>query len=197
MKKLKLFLIASLVSTGIMAQDNFFGITYNTALTTGETKEFIEDYSWGALGLEWKKMVTDNASYGINFSWQVMSQKIDHGVIDIPESTITLSGTQLRYLNFFPITVTGSYHFNPEGNIIPFVGIGAGPYRVLQRFDISGYVFQEDTWNFGFYPEVGVLIPTGGSADFFINSKYHYILKANDGPTHTYLNINVGFSYFY
>ena len=197
MKKLKLLFLASIISTGIMAQDNFFGITYNTALPMGDTKEYIDDYSWGAMGLEWKKMMNDNVSIGANFSWQIFSQKKTHDVLEIPESTITLSGTQLRYLNYFPMTVTASYHFNPEGKIIPFVGAGAGPYRVLQRFDISGFVFQDDTWNFGFYPEIGFMIPTGGSADFFVNSKYHYILPSNGGATHSYLNINVGFSYFY
>ena len=95
------------------------------------------------------------------------------------------------------MTATASYHFNPQGKVIPFVGAGAGLYRVLQRFDISGFAYQQDSWNFGFYPEVGVLIPTGGSADFFVNSKYHYILPSNGYASHSYLNINVGFSYFY
>lgn len=197
MKKLQLLFIAGLLSTGVFAQDNFFGITYNTALTTGETNDFISDYSWGALGLEWKKMKTDNLSIGLNLSWQIFSQKIDHGIVNIDNSNTTIAGTQLRYLNYFPMTLTTSYHFNPEGKVIPFVGLGAGPYRVLQRFDISGFAYDQDTWNFGFYPEVGVLIPTGGSADFFVNSKYNYIFPSQDGPTHTYLNINVGFSYFY
>ncbi len=197
MKKLQILLVACLLSTGVFAQDNFFGITYNTALSTGETADFIDNYSWGALGLEWKKMKTDNLSFGLNLSWQIFSQKVEHGAVKIEESNVTIAGTQLRYLNYFPMTVTSSYHFNPEGKVIPFVGLGAGAYRVLQRFDISGFVYDQDTWNFGFYPEVGLMIPTGGSADFFVNSKYHYLFPSNGGPTHTYLNINVGFSYFY
>ena len=142
-------------------------------------------------------MKTDNVSIGFNLAWQIFSQKIDHGVVKVAESNVTIAGTQLRYLNYFPMTLTSTYHFNPEGKVIPFVGAGAGLYRVLQRFDISGFAYNQDTWNFGFYPEVGLMIPTGGSADFFVNSKYHYILPVNGGPTHTYLNINVGFSYFY
>ena len=197
MKKLQILLFACLLSSGVFAQDNFFGITYNTAMPLGESADFIDKYSWGAMGLEWKKMTTENVAVGLNLSWQIFSQKIDHGTIEIPESNLALSGSQLRYLNYFPFTVTGSYHINPQGKVIPFVGAGAGLYRVLQRFDISGFAYNQDTWNFGFYPEVGILVPTGGSADFFVNSKYHYILKSNDGPTHSYLNINVGFSYFY
>lgn len=197
MKKIYILLLAIATSFGVMAQDNFFGITYNTALATGETKDFIDDYSWGALGLEWKKMTSDNVSIGLNISWQIFSQKLPNETIEVPDTKLTLSGTQLRYYNYFPINLTGSYFFNPEGKVIPFIGGGAGLYRVLKRFDISGFVFEDNTWNFGFYPEVGVMIPTGGTADFFVNSKYHYILPAGGGQTHSYLNINVGFSYFY
>tara|TARA_R110002050_G_scaffold204327_1_gene339573 strand:+ start:61446 stop:62042 length:597 start_codon:yes stop_codon:yes gene_type:complete len=198
MKKLQIFLFASLFSTSVFAQDNFFGITYNTAVPMGATADFIDSYSWGALGLEWKKMQTDNISIGVNLAWQVFSQKISHGTIaNIDGSNLSISGSQLRYLNYFPMTVTSTYHFNPEGKIIPFAGLGTGAYRVLQRFDISGYAVDANTWNFGFYPEVGLLIPTGGSADFFVNSKYNYIFPSKGGDTHTYLNINVGFSYFY
>lgn len=197
MKSIQLFLIAIVCSTGVFAQDNFFAITYNTALPTGETKDYIDKYSWGAMGLEWKKMLTDEFSVGLNFSWQIMSQKIENDVVEVPQTNITLSGTQIRYLNYFPMTVSGTYHFNPEGKVIPFVGAGTGMYRVLQRFDISGFVYDQNTWNFGFYPEAGVIFPTGGSTDFFVNAKYHYILPANDGPTHSFVNFNVGFSYFY
>ena len=197
MKKCVFICIAGILSTSLFAQDNFFAITYNTALATGETQEYIDKYSWGAMGLEWKKMMNDDFSVGLNFSWQIMSQKIDHAVQEIPETNITLAGTQLRYLNFFPMTVSATYHFNPEGKVIPFVGAGTGAYRVLQRFDISGFVFDNDTWNFGFYPEAGVIFSTGGSADFFVNTKYHYILPVDGGTTHSFFNFNVGFSYFY
>ena len=199
MKKLKFILvgIALLISTVTTAQDNFFAITYNTALTTGETNDFISKYSWGAMGLEWKKMLNDEVSVGFNIAWQIMSQKVENDVIEIPDLNLTLAGTQVRYLNYFPMTVTGTYHINPEGKVIPFIGAGAGLYRVLQRFDISGFAFDQNTWNFGFYPEAGVIFPTGGSADFFVNTKYHYILPSNSGPAHSFLNINVGFSYFF
>ncbi|MFT6801147.1 MAG: opacity protein-like surface antigen [Salibacteraceae bacterium] len=197
MKKLQLFIIGAILSISMNAQDNFFGITYNTAMPMGESADFIDNYSWGAMGLEWKKMTTDNLSIGVNLSWQIFSQKVDFGTIEIPDSRLVVTGTQLRYFNYFPMTATASYHFNPQGKIIPFVGAGAGLYRVLQRFDISGFTYNQDSWNFGFYPEVGVLIPTGGSADFFVNSKYHYILPSNGYQSHSYLNVNIGFSYFY
>lgn len=197
MKKFKLFILASVLSTGVFAQDSFFAITYNMAAPMGETKDFIDKYSWGAMGLEWKKMMNDNVSVGVNFSWQILSQKVNKGTLEIPDRNLTLSGTQLRYLNYFPMTVSGNYFINPQGKVIPFVGAGAGLYRVLQRFDISGFAYNQDTWNFGFYPEAGVILPTGGSADFFVNTKYHYLLPANGKQSHSFLNINVGFSYFY
>lgn len=200
MKRIKAFIflsILSILSSGVFAQDNFFGITYNTAITTGETHDFIDSYSWGLMGLEWKKMMNDNVSVGINLAWQIMSQKVENASIDIPETNITISGTQVRYLNYIPINVTTSYHFNPQGKVIPFVGAGAGLYSVMQRIDVSGFVTDNNTWNFGVYPEVGFLIPTGGAADLFINSKYHYMFETSNGPSHSYLNINVGFSYFY
>ena len=192
----KIFFIL-LVALGLQAQaqDNFFGITYNTAITTGETQDFIDAYSWGIMGLEWKKMMNDNFAIGLNIAWQVMSQKIQNESIVV--DNLTLSGTQLRYLNYFPVTLSGTYHFNPTGKIIPYVAGGAGLYRVLQRYDISGFVIDNNTWNFGFYPEVGFLLPTGGNSDLFVNTKYHYILPADGGMTHSYVNINIGFSYFY
>ena len=69
MKKLKFILvgIALLISTVTTAQDNFFAITYNTALTTGETNDFISKYSWGAMGLEWKNVLFwTTLSYVVN-----------------------------------------------------------------------------------------------------------------------------------
>lgn len=196
MKAFKLLVVTLLVGLSVNAQDNFFAVTYNTALPMGETQEYINDFSWGIIGLEWKKMMSDNVSVGLNVAWQVFSQKRGLETVELSSNT-AISGTQLRYLNSFPITLTGTYHFNPEGRVIPFVGVGAGLYRMLDRFDISGFVSQNNTWNFGFYPEAGIIVPTGGNSDFFVNTKYHYILPANGGRTDTYLNINVGLSYFY
>ncbi|HBH06170.1 MAG TPA: hypothetical protein DDX92_06180 [Flavobacteriales bacterium] len=195
MKKIIIVTVILLVGFQVSGQ-NFFGFSYNTALPLGETNDFVDNYSWGIGGLEWKKFMNDNVAIGMSFSWQVFRNKVNRGTVQVDDNT-TVNGTQLRYLNFFPVTATATYHFNPEGSVIPYGTAGVGAYRVLQRFDISGFVFDENTWNFGFYPEIGVIVPSGGNVNFWFNTRYHYILEAGDSFQHQFLNFNIGFCYLY
>ncbi len=194
----KIFLLSifviSLAFAG-KAQTSFIGVTYNMAVPMGETKDFINNYSWGVAAFDWRYMLNEKLGVGVNVAWQIFSEKITKGTIEV-DNNVTLTGTQLRYLNYFPITAATDYFINPEGPVIFHVGAGLGAYRVLQRFDISGFVWDQNSWNFGFYPQVGVMIPAG-SMNVWFNTKYHYIIAVNDYPSHSYLNLNIGISWFY
>jgi hypothetical protein len=186
-------MLASIVSN---AQENFFSVTYGMGLPTAETGDFIDDYSWRGVNLEWKKMVKSNVGVGFTTGWNVFDDYVNKG--SYTDGTTTYTANQYRYINVFPVMANVTYYLDPDASVIPFGTIGAGTYRILQRNEFGPLLIEEKNWHFGFYPEVGVILPTYGSVDFFFSTRYNYAFKAGDARwDQSYLGFNIGISYWH
>lgn len=191
-----LLLSPVLTATTASGQDYYFALSYNTASPMGETSDFVDTYSWRGVSAEWRWLVNSNLSAGVFFGWNVFHNKITDD-FEREDGDGVISGTQLRTINAFPILATGHYYFgNGYGDsILPYLGLGVGTYRTLQRTSMGIFQDEPKAWQFGFAPSVGIAIPV--NYDLFANLeiRYNYALEAGDIPQQSYLGINLGLAW--
>ncbi len=175
-------------------------LTYNTALPTGNTGDFISEYSWRGFAIEGRRFVQKNLSIGINLGWNIFDEKngetihLDNGAV---------SGTQIRYLNSFPIMVNAHYYFGNRRSFRGFLGLNVGTYAINQRFDIGIWTVNNNNWHFGVAPEIGFIIPAGRQTSVIFSVKYNYAfssgtpLNGGDSNDHSYIGFNLGLAFDY
>ena len=191
LKSFFLFSILMLSLNFLSAQNFYFNMNYSTAAPLGETGDYIDKFSWRGINIEGQWMLTTNISAGYNFGWNVFNQKITG---EFTNDTKTLYGTQLRYLNSFPMMVEGRYHIGEtDTSTTPYVGVGLGTIYTEKRTEMGIFASTTDAWQFGITPAAGVLIPVGFSSMINIGVKYNYALKSSDLMANSFLTINLGY----
>lgn len=204
MKIKHLALILILSGANLLAQDFLGALMYNTAMPMGNTKDFISDYSWKGFSFEGRSFTNRNWSFGGSFGWNIFDQKL-YETVDIEEENLgtTVTGTQIRYTNSFPLLLTGHYHFGKRRDSFrPFIGAGIGTYYILQRFEIGVYQWEVSNWHFGVAPEIGTLLALSRTTSLMISVKYNYAFSAgktvygSTDNTQSYLGVNIGLAFF-
>jgi opacity protein-like surface antigen len=184
---LSLILVVS--SLQLVSAQGTFGITYNTALPMGETAELASKYSFRGVGFEGRWAVGSSFDLGFNASWNVFYEAVSGS---FTEGNGTLTGTQYRYVNAYPIMFTAYKYFGSSEGIQPYVGLGVGAIKADHRKEMGLWYVDANNWHFGVAPEIGVLIPTMRSIDFLVSVRYNYGAKVNDAPAVSYLGVNLG-----
>lgn len=157
------------------AQDWFWGATWGLSMADGATRDYISEESWRNFGLEGRKFVSPRTSIGLSFNWTVLDEKTTETVV-LPGGALT--GTQFRYINAFPLLLTGHKYFGDEERTMIFVGAGIGAYAVERRTEVGLIAVTTDSWHFGIAPEAGLILPLGWRAKGFVNARYHYTSEA-------------------
>lgn len=199
--KFKLLVVLFItMAVSLSAQRYMTILSYNTALPMGKTGDFVSEYSWRGFAIEGRRFVQKNLSIGINFGWNIFDEK-NGETIELDNGAV--SGTQIRYLNVFPIMVNAHYYFGDKRSFRGFLGVNVGTYAINQRFDIGIWTINNDNWHFGVAPEIGILIPAGRQMAVTLSVKYNYALSAgaaldgSDSNDHSYLGINLGLAFDY
>lgn len=204
MKIKYLAVILMLSSASLFAQDFLGALMYNTAMPMGTTKEFISDYSWKGFSFEGRSFTNKNWSFGGMFGWNIFDKRLDE-TVEIDEGTTgtTVTGTQIRYTNSFPIMVNGHYHFGKRRDSFrPFLGMGLGTYYIVQRFELGILQLETSNWHFGLAPEAGVLLALSRTTSLMFSVKYNYAFSAgktvfgSTENTQSYLGFNIGLAFF-
>jgi len=163
--------------------------TYQIAFPEGDTKDFIDATSFRGIGLEGRWFVRPNISAGVAFDWNVFFKTTDKP-IDISNGTI--SGEQNRVINAFPILATMHYYMGPDKAF--YVGLGAGPYYMNQRWDIGLYTFSNSSWHFGFAPEIGLSHEIAPHLRAVLGLQYHHAFES-EGTKLEYWALKLGVAY--
>jgi len=197
MKKLFIYTLFMMAATLGYGQSSIFHLTYDTALPFGDAANYTSNFSGRGMTFSGRGFINENIAIGGSWSWQVFREKTDELLRFPDEDTeIDVSGVQVRYINALPFMATFHYYSGFDGDVRPYFGLGIGAYRMLQRLEIGLVALNNNTWNFGFAPEVGVYIPVGlGNTGFNLGARYNYALSAQDSPTYQYLNLYVGFGF--
>jgi len=170
------------------AQDWWWGFSYQTALTAGETKDFIDQFSWRNIGLEGRTMVNANASVGFYFGWNVFNDELD-GTVSL--GGVDVSGYQSRYINAVPMMATAHVYLGQPRGPRPFIGAGVGTYWIENQLELGATAITVDNWHFGVAPEAGFIFPTQGMMEGFASAKYNMAFEA-DGIEHRYWTFSLG-----
>lgn len=175
------------------AQDWWFGFTYGAATPSGDTKEFAEGFSWRNVGIDGRKMLSDNLSAGFYTAWNVFDERASEAQTAGFEG-IDVTGTPYTYVNAFPILATAHYYLGTpdwRGGVRAFVGAGAGAYVEEHRLDIGLSSFTDTAWHLGLSGDAGVAYKFRTPVAVYLSARYNYGFKAHD-RTLSYFSFSVG-----
>jgi hypothetical protein len=198
MKIICILLLAGLAMVGtqtpLHAQEWFGSATWDISIPDGDTKEFVDETSFRGFGLDFRHQFRENMTFGIQSAWEVFHQRTS-GSFTVGNATIT--GSNDRYLNSFPIMLNLHAYFGNEGGTRPYIGINGGGFILIQTLRVGLAEFEEDTWEWGLAPEAGLIIPLQSGAGLIINGRYNWALTGEDlngeDRTLTYWGVRVGF----
>jgi hypothetical protein len=172
------------------------GISYNMSFTTQDTREIIDKFSWRGFGLEYKKFLTPQITIGFTTGWTIFDEKRSD-LIELENGAI--SGTQLRFLNSFPMLLNLHYYLGKiRPGMNPYFGLSLGTYYIIQRLEIGVIKIEKDNWHYALTPEAGLSIPAG-SVFIIIGVKYNYVFQAGesikiDTKDIQYMSLHLGVS---
>lgn len=166
----------------------WWAFTYQTALATGDTKTFTDDFSWRNVGLEGRSFLNPDLSIGVFFGWNVFHKALD-GTISL--GNVDASGYQDRFVNALPMLLTAHYYLGDRYGPRPYLGAGVGTYWIENRLELGVTSVTLSNWHFGVAPEVGVMIPTQGYSDTYLSAKYNHAFESG-GVTRGYWTFGVG-----
>lgn len=187
---LTLFLVmAGSADLQAQIQEWWGAVTYQTALSAGDTKDFVDQFSWRNVGIEGRGMVKENVSVGAFFGWNVFNEEVD-GTASL--GAVDVSGYQSRFVNALPMLATAHVYMGQSSSgSRGYLGLGVGTYYIENRAELGVTAITADAWHFGLAPEVGISLPTSSSAATYLNVKYNYAFEAN-GFSHAYWTFGIG-----
>ena len=185
MKYALTLLLLLVMASGAYASDLMYAFTYEAAIPTGDTKDFIESMSPLGGGLEIRGFNNKPFPAGLSFSMSVhfhaFSDEVSYAT---PDAFLFSSGddTEKRDMLVIPVLVHGDYHFThlrDDPPAVPYLGIAAGGYWVDVETEMYEVVEDCSSWHFGLAPEAGVMVPISPRALLIFGARYNYIFNSN------------------
>ena len=195
MKKI-LFTICTLTLLGItsMQAQTKTSLTYGVGIGMGDLGDFISQPSWRGATLDFRQMTSDNLGFGFSLGWNVFYEAVDYDTYTLENQS--LSGKQYRYSNHVPMLASFDYYLSSGQKINPFVGLGTGVIYTRRNTDMNLYTLEQEAWNFGLQPQIGIEIDNNLTSAFTIIAKYYNGFAAGDfDKNQSYFSINVGFTF--
>jgi hypothetical protein len=181
--------ILLLISSLAFSQGTYLGGTYSIGIPLGGIDNYISAGSFRGANFEGLKEINSNVAVGWILGWNVFSEKRVNEVYT--NDNLTLTGTQYRYMNLFPMLARVLYEFGEHEGTRPFIGSGLGVTADIAKTNIGLYSFQKTGWHFTIAPELGIKIPLGyGSITGSL--RYMYGVKTKELDKISYFSINLG-----
>jgi hypothetical protein len=178
-----------LISSLAFSQGTYLGGTYSIGIPLGGIDNYISAGSFRGANFEGLKEINSNMAVGWILGWNVFSEKRVNEVYTY--DNLTMTGTQYRYMNLFPMLARGLYEFGEHEGTRPFLGSGLGVTADIAKTNIGLYSFQKTGWHFTVAPELGIKIPLGyGSITGSL--RYMYGVKTKELDKISYFSINLG-----
>jgi len=193
MKYITTIIIALLITASANSQ-SLFMMNYSMGFSTGETSDYIGSPSFRGFNIDGRYFINDQFSLGGAFTWQTFYEKLAGA--SYTNDNLTITGTQYRYLNAYPILFNAHYYLGY--NIMKprvYMGAGVGPYVMNQRTNVGIFSIENNYWHFGISPEIGLLYPFNENTKLNIGVKYHYVFKAKKTIDYSWFGLNIGFAW--
>ena len=185
-------LMVTLLATAAHAQYGVGVVTYDLSFPSGDLKEFTDNESWRGITIEGRKYFGTQFSAGLSWAWRTFHENTDE-LIEFDGGAA--SGNQFRRFYVSPILATFQlYLFDPWSNakILPYAGLGIGPYWIEKKLDMGVYVISNSNWHFGFAPEVGVMVPAGYGSHLVAAFHYDYAFGNGDAGPYYFYGFKIG-----
>jgi opacity protein-like surface antigen len=193
MKTIKsiLFMMVALISFhAVQAQKGItkLGVNYSVGIPTGDFKNVISNQSYRGWGIDILHGVNDKLQVGIGVGFQDFYQKNDRQVYHYGDGQ-DISAVLTHSIQTVPILAKARYTL-ADGNIKPYVGLGAGGNLVMFREMLGEFGETESFFKFALKPEIGVQIPIAKGAGLHVGAAYNY-LPFNKYDIKNFNNISV------
>ena len=194
MKYIISFFILIGISLSVNSQ-SLFTLKYGVAFPMGKTRsDLISKTSWRNYGFEGRYFMTGNVAVGGSFDWQVFYEETPAQVYN--DGTLNVHGKTYRYINAYPILVTGHYYLKDYFSPGPYFGLGVGPAKIDQRTEMGLFSATDNYWHFGLAPEIGFHYPYSPSFGLELKVRYFYALKTSSADSYSWLGLGIGLNFF-
>jgi hypothetical protein len=168
--------------------------TWNISIPVEDTEKFVGETSYAGFGMDFRKQVKESTTFGIMASWEVFHERTSESVV---LDNVTITGSQDRYINSFPIMLGLHRYFGSEGGRRPYIGINGGGFVVIQTLRVGVLEVEEDSWEWGVMPEAGFIFPLQSGAALVANARYSWALTGEnllgEESLLTYWGVRIGF----
>ncbi len=197
MKRIKTIIALSvlLISINTYGQEFYTNMTYNISVPMGETADFISNTSFRGATFNMGRFLTDKIAVDMRFSWNTFYQAMDFDTYTSDNGLISVSGTQFRYINAFPITLGARYVLNASSNFSPYFAAGLGTYKINERLDMGIYSNEIRKWHFGMYPELGFFYRLSYDVGINMYARYDHAFKTSSTKAYSYIAFGLGFHF--
>jgi hypothetical protein len=178
-----------LLSAAAFSQASYLGGSYSISIPLDGIEDYISKSSFRGANFEGLKEINARAAVGWILGWNVFAEKRVNEVYT--DDNLTLTGTQYRYRNLFPILARGLYEFGQTDASRPFIGAGMGVTADISRTNIGLYSFEKTGWHFTVAPELGIKIPLGYGS-ITTSLRYTYGVKTKELESISYFSLNLG-----
>ncbi|WP_185955257.1 outer membrane beta-barrel protein [Solitalea koreensis] len=184
------------MSFASFGQHSYSTVTYNMALPTSSLTDFVDEYSFRGIGLEYGRFVKEKLSAGISLGWNVFYQAAPSATYDL-ENTLTVTGKTYRYINAYPLILKAHYYLGEPHKtpLLPYIGAGIGTTFARQRLDFGVYSYENNAWQFGVYPEIGTFYSINSNANITANIRYNIGFEAGGLPSVSFIGFNLGLAF--
>ncbi len=174
--------------------DYYSTVNYGISVPLGDTRDFISNTSFRGFSFEFGRFFTEEISVGFLFAWSVFNESFHRDTYELED--LTLTGNLYRYINVFPLMAVGRYHFSPDSQFRPYLGLASGAYVINKVSDFGVHRYENKNWHFGLAPEAGIIIGIGAEAYINLGARYNHAFKSG-GDTHSWLSIQAGVTFIY
>ena len=195
--------VLAFVTCTSLAQELLTNATWNIGLPVSKMNEYVTDITLRGFTIAGRRFLDKENSVGLTFGWNIFDEKSYTPInVDYGTASGTISGTQVRSVNSFPMMVSFHHHFGNKNDKRPFVGINTGVYYILQRLDMGVYRIDNDNWHFGIAPEAGIIIPVGDdNTALYVGGRYNYAFDSGtalggaEDNYYSFWELNIGFAF--
>jgi len=195
MKKILSIIFILIVITGnqTRAQEhgsNLVSLQYSMGFSMGDLNKYIKNASFLGINLDYRYMATDNVYAGVEIGGNLFYEKKDYD--SYTDGTVTLTGTQWRYVSVMPLLVSAGYVMSPASEFSPYAGIGLGTMYHEVELDIGIYELTRNEWQFAVKPELGVIYKPMPEIGILLGLKSYNGFKTSDSKAINYMALNIG-----
>lgn len=191
------------ISFTSFAQELLTNVTWNIGIPVSKMNQYTTDVTYRGFTISGRRFLDKYNSVGFMTGWNVFDEKSYTPIeIDNGDGSGTISGTQVRSVNSFPLLVGLHHHYGKRDDMRAFIGLNAGMYYILQRLDIGVYRIDNDNWHFGLAPEAGLIIPFDEDrTGIYVGARYNYAfdsgtaLGGSENNFYSFYEINLGFAF--